>query len=200
MTEKHSFGIIILAAGNSSRLGKPKQFLQFQGKSLIRHVAESCISAGDGTVVVVTGAEKERIETELKHLPIIYAHNSAWQDGMASSIVAGLNRLLARIPKVQNVIIAVSDQPFISGAIFQDLLKTAGEKEAGIIASSYDHVVGTPVLFSGKYFPELLALRGAEGAKKFLKNFNSDLMTIDFPMGKIDIDTTEDYDRLATLG
>jgi molybdenum cofactor cytidylyltransferase len=193
MSHLPPFGIIILAAGNSSRLGRPKQFLQFQGKSLLLRVAESAVSSGCAAMVVVTGAEKESIEKELQHLPTIYTYNPDWTDGMASSIISGLNQLLTSAPHLTNVIIAVSDQPFVSAALFEELLKTKAEVGTGIVACRYDDTVGTPVLFSEKYYPTLCALRGTDGAKKLLKTFKDDLATIDFPLGKFDIDTDDDY-------
>jgi molybdenum cofactor cytidylyltransferase len=200
MSDLPPFGIIILAAGNSSRLGRPKQFLQYQEKSLLLRVTESALSSGCAALVVVTGAEKESIEKELQHLPAIYTHNTDWADGMASSIISGLNQLLTSAPHLTHVIIAVSDQPFVSAAIFEGLLKTKSEAGTGIVACKYDDIVGAPVLFSDKYFQNLRALRGTEGAKKLLKIFKKDLSTIDFPLGKFDIDTDEDFERLSTIG
>ncbi|TLV01285.1 nucleotidyltransferase family protein [Dyadobacter luticola] len=195
MRQSNSYGIIILAAGSSSRLGQPKQLLEYQGKTLIRHVTEAAL-ATVSNVVVVTGFNPQMIENELADLHCHFTENPHWEEGMASSIKSGLTKLQRLSPDVEGVIIAVSDQPFVTETLFQLLISQAENADAGIIASSYADTFGTPVLFTKKYFDALLELSGAEGAKKLLVKFANDAAAIPFPEGKIDIDTQEDYDQL----
>ena len=197
MSDFSAYGIIILAAGNSSRLGEPKQLLKFNGKSLLRHVAEESVAAATAPVVVVTGSNHKTIGDEVAEFPVMLAHNPSWQQGMASSISVGLNALLKISPKLHGVIITVSDQPFITSALFQKLIIT-GENTKCIVASAYDNTLGTPVLFQNQHFEHLLNLKGSEGAKKLLKKFEDDVTEVLFELGRIDIDTKEDYDNLLT--
>ncbi|SKB52535.1 nucleotidyltransferase family protein [Dyadobacter psychrophilus] len=196
MSELSGYAIIILAAGNSSRLGEPKQLLVYQNKTLIRHIAEAAIEAKSAAVIVVTGSNAPSIEKELHSLSCHSVHNPDWESGMASSIVVGTDELMRTHPNIAGAIYAVSDQPFVSVALFDALINKALEKNSGIVASEYDNTFGTPVLFSNKYFPALLTLSGAEGAKKLVKKFADEATSIPFPLGSVDIDTPDDYQKL----
>ncbi|WAC12364.1 nucleotidyltransferase family protein [Dyadobacter pollutisoli] len=194
-----AYAIIILAAGNSSRLGEPKQLLKYQNKTLIRHITEAAAETVGSNVIVVTGSNAELIQNEIDGLSFQLAHNADWQEGMASSIVTGVSKLITLNPQCQGAVIAVSDQPFVTSSLFRDLIQSNIQNGSGIVASSYDQTVGTPVFFSSSYFPQLLQLTGVEGAKKLIKRFESDVTTISFPLGSIDIDTQEDYGNLLSL-
>jgi molybdenum cofactor cytidylyltransferase len=115
---------------------------------------------------------------------------------MASGIVAGLSEILLLNAKIQSVIIAVCDQPFVSASLFEQLIKCKMESQKGIIGCAYAGTVGTPVLFERAYFKTLLQLQRDQGAKKVLKMHGSDLANILFEKGEFDIDTIEDYNRL----
>lgn len=197
MSPYQAFGILILAAGNSSRLGEPKQLLQFQGKSLIRHVAEAATETISAPVAVVTGIHSELIDNELNGLPVLKVYNENWEEGMASSIRTGLSALVQSSPSMSGVILTVSDQPFINASLFRALIDKSRSSHREIVASAYDHTLGTPVFFSKKYFDALLMLKGAEGAKKLIKQFAEDVVSVPFPKGAVDIDTQEDYQKLV---
>jgi molybdenum cofactor cytidylyltransferase len=197
MMVKRSTGVIILAAGNSSRLGRPKQLLPYRGKTLLMHVVTEVLAADLQPVVVVTGAFQEEVTDSLcgQSLDIIF--NPDWAEGMASGIVAGLSNILSLHADVDAVLITVCDQPFISAELLLQLVSTHDSSAKGIVACAYADSVGTPVLFGRSYFEQLLALSGSEGAKKLLKQYPDDLATIAFPGGDIDIDTAEDAVRLG---
>lgn len=188
--------MIILAAGNSSRLGRPKQLLSYRGKTLLAHVTIEAVSADLHPVAVVTGAFQEEVKDSLQGHAVGIVFNPAWETGMASGIIAGLSNLLLRHPEVEAVIIAVCDQPFISSSLLQEMVDAFDTSRKGIVACTYADIVGTPVLFGRTYFEKLLALSGSEGAKKLLQQFPDDLATVAFPKGDIDIDTAEDVLRL----
>ncbi|KUJ50027.1 NTP transferase domain-containing protein [Chryseobacterium sp. JAH] len=188
-------GILILAAGNSSRLGQPKQLLDFNGKSLLRHVAEESLKITK-SVVVVTGSNSIEISKEINDLELIIAENKKWKEGMGSSIHIGLNQLLNAIPTIENCIVSVCDQPFIEASVFSELIQMQQDSQKGIIASKYADTLGTPVLFIQKYFKNLYDLSGQEGAKKLLQKFIDDIAEINFEKGAIDIDTQKDYQQL----
>ena len=115
---------------------------------------------------------------------------------MASSIVKGLNELLRLNPNVEECILAVCDQPFVTSLVFENLIKEYHKTGKEITASAYSETLGTPVLFHKKYFDELLDLKGQEGAKKLIKKYQNDVVSIPFEKGSIDIDTEEDYNKL----
>jgi molybdenum cofactor cytidylyltransferase len=193
---KGKYGIIILAAGSSSRMGSPKQLLVYQGKSLIRHVADESVKAAGKNVIVVLGAESERIESQLKEAKVHTVLNTGWEKGMSSSIRAGLLALQAINDSLDGTILAVCDQPFVSSALFETLMSLKDSNDKGIIACAYGDTDGTPALFDKKYFEELERLKETEGAKKLLITYNEDLLTIPFPGGVTDIDTEQDYTSL----
>ena len=195
---RDEYGIIILAAGNSSRLGEPKQLLSFRGKPLIRHVAEAAVEVVGSNAIVVTGSNPEWIEQALEGLPCWFVFNANWQEGMSASIKTGIEALQSHVPQVKASILAVSDQPFVTVETFRALIQIFEEAGKGIVASQYSDSLGTPALFAAAYFPALLQLTGAEGAKKLFKRYPDDVSAYPFPEGSIDIDTRDDYKRLIS--
>ncbi|RDC57958.1 nucleotidyltransferase family protein [Pedobacter chinensis] len=186
-------GIIILAAGSSSRLGKPKQLLSYKDKSLINIVSDAAFATAFTPVIVVLGANAELIS---KNLKLDYIINDSWHEGISASIAAGMSAILEKEPDLEDVILAVSDQPFINAEIFARLYQQKISTGKGIIASRYAQTTGTPVLFNKRYFPQLLALQENSGAKPILNENRDDTETIDFEHGHIDIDTETDYNNL----
>lgn len=189
-------GIIVLAAGNSSRLGEPKQLLSFGNQTLIRRIAEAAVQVSPNETVVVLGASSATIELELNGLTCGVVKNEQWSDGLSSSITTGLSHLLSVNEGLEGVILTVCDQPMVSSDIFRKIIYKFRSEDKGIVACSYDDTVGTPVLFSARYFSDLLQLTGGYGAKKLLQFYQNDLTTLPFPDGGIDVDTKEDYQRL----
>ncbi len=187
--------IIILAAGNSSRLGRPKQLLAYKNKTLLQVVSDAALQTDFRPVTIVLGAYKNEIAKQINGT-VKYVINEHWQQGMALSISAGLTATLKFQPGIQQVIIAVSDQAFITCEIFEQLHRQQQLYGKGIVASQYGDTTGTPVLFTKKYFADLLSLKGDSGARSILKNCPADVATISFEKGEMDIDTEEDYKKL----
>ena len=192
-------GIIILAAGSSSRFGKAKQLLHFNNKTLLQHVIDEASDSGAEPIVVVTGAGADKIEKNIQQHNIEIVHNDNWQQGMASGIVEGVKRTITLNNGIEKIIIAVCDQPFVSSAIFKQLYEKQEKSIQHIVACAYADTVGTPALFTQNYFDALMSLRGEEGAKKILKANREDVATIDFPQGAVDIDTPKDYNDLLDM-
>lgn len=189
-------GIVILAAGNSSRLGRPKQLLEYKESTLLKNTISEALKIQNSFLIVVTGSNHDVIENELNLPKIKFSFNPEWETGMASSIVKGLNELLRLNPDSEECIFAVCDQPFVTNLVFENLISEYHKTEKGIIASAYSETLGTPVLFHKKYFNELLELSGQEGAKKIIKKYSDDVVSVSFEKGNIDIDTEEDYKKL----
>ena len=187
--------IIILAAGESSRLGRPKQNLFYNGKSLVQHVADEARAAHLSPVVVVTGAFEKELTGRLHTEGLVVVHNPRWSEGMGSGISLGIDTI-AEAGGADAVIISVCDQPFLSAGVFTDLLNARRHTGKGIIGSAYGGTVGVPVLYDKKYFAALKDVEEGEGSKKILHRFADDLARIGFDAGAIDIDTEEDYNLL----
>ena len=188
-------GIVILAAGSSSRLGQPKQLLSFEGKALIRHITEIALELTP-TVAVVTGASSKSIHEEIKDFAVQVEYNAEHKEGIASSIRCGLSALLAAKTQVENVLLVVCDQPYISVDLLKQLVLKRRETKKEIVACSYNNTIGTPALFGKTFFEDLLHLRGDSGAKKIMQQHQKELALVPFPMGYFDIDTPDDYTAL----
>ncbi|WP_316739058.1 nucleotidyltransferase family protein [Pedobacter aquatilis] len=188
--------IIILAAGNSSRMGKPKQLLTYNGKTLLDIAITESLKTTFCPVVVVLGAYAEEIKKHSQNPQVCYCINESWDQGMSSSIKAGLKYSIENDENIENVIIAVADQVHLSCEILSALEEKLRSSGKGIVTSSYSGISGTPSLFSRKYFGELLNLVGQSGAKKIIEANAGDTTTISFDQGVIDIDTPADYNKL----
>lgn len=190
-------GLIILAAGSSSRLGQPKQKLIYKGKSLLRHAIDEGLASLCSVVVLVLGADALTNRRELEEHPDIHiVINQNWQNGMSSSIKAGISELLTIEPHITQAIIMLCDQPFVDADILNKLIKEKMLSSKDISACSYDNTIGTPVLFDRSFFPLLISLEGSQGAKNLVYE-NIDLVVlVPFPFGNIDIDTMDDFEKL----
>lgn len=194
MTKKT--GIIILAAGSSSRLGQPKQLLEFEGQTLLRRISTEAVAFSGGPVQLILGSHNETIGATVQDLDIGLSINLNWQTGMSSSIRTGLQDLLTKHPDLERCIICLCDQPFVDRGVFQQLQQLADSSGKGIVACSFDHTLGAPVLFDKKYFNALSALQGSQGAKNIIAQYPSDCTAFPFEAAAYDIDSEADYFRL----
>ena len=187
--------IIVLAAGSSSRMQQPKQLLPYGNQSLLVHTIEEAQKALM-PVVVVLGAHSEEIMADINDMETDIVVNKNWESGMASSIKAGVEKAKAIYAEMENCILAVCDQPYISSLLLQELLDQKKRSGKNIVASSYANTFGTPALFDKKYFDDLLNLQGDHGAKKLLQKYSADVASVPFEKGNIDVDTKSDYEQL----
>ena len=189
-------GLIMLAAGASTRMGTPKQLLTYRGCTLIRHMAEVAIASVCQPIAIVLGANGERIKPEISQFPLQIVENQQWQEGMSSSIQVGLEAMLAVNQHLDAVAIALCDQPFVSPQTLNQLVEAYHLTGKPIIASEYAGTFGVPALFSRTLFSELMNLKNTEGAKQLIKRHIHAVFSIPFPDGAIDIDTPKDYEQL----
>ena len=180
-------------------MGTPKQLLTYRGCTLIRHMAEVAIASVCQPIVVVLGANAERIKPEISQLPIPIVENQQWEEGMSASIRVGLAALLAVNKNLDAVAIALCDQPFVSPQTLNQLVEAYYLTGKPIITSEYAGTLGVPALFNRTLFSELMALKSTEGAKQLIKRHIHEISSIPFPDGTIDIDTPNDYEQLQFL-
>ena len=190
-SEKPKLGAILLAAGGSSRLGRSKQLLKFEGESLIRRAARSLADSVYYPVVIVLGAEYDRTLAEIDGIAVHHTLNENWQEGMSSSIRAGLERSLGIEPNLDGVLIALCDQPRISSEMFNRFAARFSKTNADIVAAAYDGIVGVPALFSREIFDELRSLRADKGARQIIRDSNR-VVEVELPEAAMDIDTPAD--------
>lgn len=193
---KSDIGVVILAAGNSSRMGSPKQVLRIKGESLLQRAARAAIRSQASPVVVVLGAYRRQIIRDLDDLPVEIVINPDWKKGMGSSIRSGLSHLLEKAPDLKACIIMAADQPFLTRFLLNNLIQQFRYSNKQIIASEYNNTFGIPVLFERSMFDELIALPDKEGAKRIIIDNRTKMSSLPFPMGSFDIDTKEDFEKL----
>ena len=193
MTEKLS--ILILAAGNSSRLGSPKQLIEFEGQTLIERITEIALTISE-EVLIVLGGNADQILPKLAKFEstISTVFNPDWEEGMGTSIRIGVEKLAKNS---DSIIVLLSDQPFISKVLLQNMVQIYAKMQNPIISCVYNNTLGVPILFNKSIFSELLKLSGDKGAKSFLHLYENKISTVDFPEGIIDIDTIDDVKKMV---
>lgn len=198
-TKRQNTGAIILAAGNSSRLkGEQKQLLEFQGKTFLRRAAKIAVAANFHSIVVVLGANPEYLRKEIEDLPLRIVINEQWATGMSSSIKTGLAELIKEANR-EAVVIMLCDQPLVTTKTLVNLCEIFAQTGKPIAACAYENTVGVPALFSSGVFDELMNLHESEGAKKIIEKYAEKTALVPAPEAALDVDTTEDYEKLKRL-
>jgi molybdenum cofactor cytidylyltransferase len=185
--------VIILAAGASRRLGQPKQLARVAGETLLGRTVRVVRESGAQPVFVVVGAYCERILAAVDLTGTHSILNPEWEQGIASSIRAGVTGLLRELPGAAAVLLLVCDQPRLTAEHLRALVATMeGRMEPVIVASCYAGVTGIPAIFPRSEFAQLLGLRGDAGARSLLRNPRCAMMTVAFEGGEMDVDTEAD--------
>ena len=191
-------GAVVLAAGGSSRFGRPKQLLTFQGESLVCRAVRAATETCDAGVVVVAGDTRELIEAELRESSLTVVGNPDWRRGLGTSIRCGLRYLIEAAPELDAVALMACDQPFVDANTITALVAEQQTSGKPIVASSYADTLGIPALFGRSCFDALLALPDDSGAKTLIESQRNDVAQIEFEKGAIDIDTPADFERLTS--
>ena len=192
-----NLGAIILAAGGSSRFGRPKQLVKFRGETLVGRAVAAALGAACEKVVVVAGESSDAIQEELRETPASVVRNSEWGRGLGTSIRCGLQFLMASSRELNEIVLLACDQPFVSADVVADLIAEAQRSGKPIVASSYAETLGVPAFFNGSCFTALLDLPDESGAKALIESRRGEVGSVPFAEGAIDIDTPEDFERLA---
>jgi molybdenum cofactor cytidylyltransferase len=186
---------IVLAAGASSRLGQPKQLLDWRGMPLVRRAALTALAGGLDPVVVVTGAHSAAVTTALDGLPVNISFCENWQNGQSASLKTGLNTALQLRPDLGSALFLLSDQPFVSPELVGAVVDLFAQNRAPAAVPRVDGRRANPALFARELFPALLAIEGDMGGRQVLAS--QTVATLDWPDPRIllDIDTLEDYQK-----
>jgi len=182
--------VIILAAGQASRMGRTKQLLQCDGKTLVQRALENALSTNE-PVLLVLGAKKDEIIPTIQGYLVNVVINENWANGISSSLLVGVNSALSTEPDLDGVLITLADQPHITASHLKRILAAAANSR--IIATAYHGVQGVPVYIPKRYFQQLYQLIGDVGAKALIEKNASQVKSIPFPAGAFDIDTEEDW-------
>jgi CTP:molybdopterin cytidylyltransferase MocA len=190
---------VVLAAGGSTRLGVPKQLIQFRGEPLVRRAARAATDAGASVVIVVLGADAIGIAQALDGLSITATvTNEQWRDGLASSLVTGIREVQRVDARSDGVLITTADQPLVTGNALRQLVDAFYEG-ARLVAAEYSRTIGVPAVIGREHLDALLALEGDTGAGRWLRTKGDAVRRIPLLEAAVDIDTAEDAALLAAL-
>ena len=186
---------IILAAGGSIRMGRPKQLLPWKGETLIHHVTSTVIGAGLDQIIVVVGASEEQVRDELIDLPVEIVVNQKWKSGQSTSVQVGLSAI---IDNCGSAIFFLADQPGISRTLIRSMIERHAATLAPIVAPIVDGQRGNPVLFDRSTFSDFDSIRGDTGGRELFSRYPVSWIEWHDPAVLSDIDTDDDYQRLIS--
>jgi molybdenum cofactor cytidylyltransferase len=188
---------MILAAGASRRLGQPKQLARYKGETLLERAIRTAAESSASPLIVVLGANREQIGSAIDFDYATAIFNPHWEQGIASSIHAGLEAVERLAPASSGALILPCDQLRLTADHLRALLYAfAAQPNPSIAASTYANTLGIPAVFPRAAFPELLALQGDMGARALLLIPPCPVVSILFAGGEIDIDNPADLDLL----
>ena len=179
---------VLLAAGSA------KQQLPIEGEPMVRRAALAALATG-AEVIVVTGAHADAVEAALGGLALTLLHNQDWEHGMGSSLACAFRHLVKSRSTSVASLICLADQPRIGAGELRQLIEAHRRSPQRIIAADHGATLGPPCLFPQRYYDELAALSGPQGARKLLQHHADNVETLRLPQAAIDIDTPDDYQR-----
>lgn len=185
---------VILAAGASRRLGRPKQLLEFRGRPLLDHVVQHALSSTLREIIVVLGAERGRIRVLMDLSKVHVVENVHFAEGQSTSVVVGLDHV---DPEATGVLFLLGDQPGVTAEAISAVVNAFDGDPQTIVMPSWRGAPSNPVLFGRGYFGDLRQLTGDEGARSIIMRARDHviLVPIDCPVPQ-DVDVEEDYQQL----
>jgi molybdenum cofactor cytidylyltransferase len=189
---------IVLAAGRSSRLGRPKQLLPVHGEPLIRHTLRHVIASSLDQVILVVGHEADEVRNAVAGLPVICVFNPDAAAGQSTSVRSGI---AAVRPEVEAAVFILGDQPGVDPNVIDALVSTWRESRPPVVAPLYVDRMGNPILFDRRVFQELVLLEGDAGARPVVRAYqeSGELQLVPIAgAAPPDVDTEADYEALIT--
>ena len=188
---------IVLAAGESKRFGQPKQLLDWKGQPFVRAVASKALEVGLSPVIVVTGANSERVESALVDLDVKIAKNSDWKNGQGRSMRTAA-QILEDEGNVGAAIFLLTDQPQVTTSILRALVEKHAEGLYPVVAPLVIDQRANPVLFDRVTFPDLKKIEGDVGGRSIFHKYHVEYLPWHDDRLLLDVDTPEQYQRLIS--
>ncbi|NNK73783.1 MAG: nucleotidyltransferase family protein [Flavobacteriaceae bacterium] len=197
---KASIAILILAAGASSRMGRPKALLNWKGKTLIERVIDLAQSVESSQVMVVLGSDKDKIQKTIRDKSISFVINDNWIMGMGKSISTGVKSIMDQRSNIKGILILLADQPYLSKEILDQLLDIFTSHPNRIAATLYgEERYGVPAIFPAEHFQDLIKLNADQGARDILNDKKIIIHGVKGGDAVFDVDTPEDFKNLDTI-
>ena len=198
MKSHQNIGVVLLAAGQSSRMQNIKQLLPWKGTFLLQYVLNRVEELGTTRIVVVLGANaskiKGRLEIDTNRTEII--ENPTWKNGLGNSISVGVKQLTKSDSHFAGILICLADQPLVNSVYLQQMLTEFITKEVSIVASGYGDRMGVPAIFGPEIYNELKLLDSDYGAREILNKYKSTIRSLDGHGILADIDTPLAYQKI----
>jgi molybdenum cofactor cytidylyltransferase len=189
---------ILLAAGESNRMGQPKQLMPFDQSTIVERTIDNLLNSAVSETIVVLGYREQDVRKTIADQPVKIAINPDYQQGMSASVIAGLKQVDKR---AQAVLIALGDQPFVDSQTINTLVEAFIANNRGIIIPVYQGRRGNPVIFAIKYKGELWNLKGDIGGREIINHHPDDVLEVAVNCEGVllDIDTAENYTSMIKL-
>lgn len=186
---------IVLAAGESVRMGTPKMLLPFHGSTILEKVIENISKSTISKIMVVTGADSETIIRQIRNLNVSYCYNEKYSEGMLSSVICGFRNVP---PETSAIAVFQGDQPLIKHETINIVITAYDKSDRGLIIPVFENRRGHPFLIDKKYRKEIEKLNPDEGLRSLSSIFKEDVLEVETNDQGIlkDIDTYEEYMNL----
>lgn len=187
---------VVLSAGESSRMGRPKALLPIDGQTFIERIVAALKQTKVGKIIVILGHNARELEAKISHLPVQILINTDYRQGQLSSLQLAVRDLQADAD-CDGMLVHLVDHPYLAPALVQEMIRRFYETEKRIIVPKFHGKRGHPVIFSNALFGELLSAPMAEGAKAVVNAHRAETLEIDTQEEGIavDIDTPELYQQ-----
>ena len=190
--------ILILAAGESKRMGEPKQLLPYNNSTLLLHAIEQANGIKYADVFIVIGAHFADVFKSIRGQKATILKNNNWEEGMGSSISKGVE-LIKKKNNYNRVLVTLADTPLVTKEHYEELISLSDETGKRIILTNYEDISGVPAIFDKSLFNELSILSDNEGAKPVVEKYKKEVLRMTSKIPFFDVDTKEAYQKLLKL-
>ena len=202
MIKKNTTTGIILAAGASTRFGRPKQLLRLKDRCLIEWVLDAALDSELCRIILVLGYAHQKIRQalgeKLRHAKLQIEVNPQFQKGQSHSLKVGLSRVIDTSPAVMFLL---ADQPLVDAETINCLLDKFWSADKDIGVPTYRGKRGTPSIFRKNFYPQIMKITGDTGARQIIREHPDRVLEIEIkdPRLFLDVDTAEDLKRIKKL-
>ena len=194
MVVQAKIAILIMAAGESTRMGRPKQLLDWKDSNLLNHSISKVIELQQDHVFVVLGANSDFIKPKIESKQVSILINNNWKKGLGNSIKFGVYTISMALPGIEGILVMLADQPLIEQDHYAYLINRFTPDSDQILATEYsDGKLGVPALFDKTYFHELNGLNSELGAKHIIQKYSDSVESVKNAKANIDVDTFDQY-------